>query len=108
MNDQNPNADRACFYCHRKGHVKEERRIRMADESRRKDKRFKQKEKKRMNALEGQGQGNSGTSNSSTSQGEVQATVESNARFGRDLPAPECFDAGLRCSGECCAASANR
>ena len=29
---QNPNADRECFYCHRKGHVKEECRIRMADE----------------------------------------------------------------------------
>ena len=29
---QNPNADRECFHCHRKGHVKEECRIRMADE----------------------------------------------------------------------------
>ena len=29
---QNPHADRECFYCHRKGHIKEECRIRMADE----------------------------------------------------------------------------
>ena len=80
---QNPTADRECFYCHRKGLVEEECRIRMADErdsknkdeKDKKDKRFRQKEKKRMNALEGRGQGNSGTSNSSTSQGEVQATV---------------------------------
>ena len=62
---QNPNADRECLYCHRKGHVKEECRIRMVDErdsknndekDKRKDKRFRQKEKKRMNALEGRGQ----------------------------------------------------
>ena len=59
---QNPNADRECFCCHRKGHIKEECRIRMADErdsknkdekDKGKDKRFWQKEKKRVNALEG-------------------------------------------------------
>ena len=81
---QNTNADRECFYCHRKGHIKEECRIRVADErdsknkdekDKRKDKRFRQKEKKRVNALEGRGQGNLGTRSSSTSQGEVQATV---------------------------------
>ena len=64
---QNPNADRECFYCHRKGHIKEECRIRVADErdsknkdekDRRKDKRFRQKEKKRRNAMEGREQGN--------------------------------------------------
>ena len=74
---QDPNADRECSYCHRKGHIKEESRNRMADErdsknkdekDKRKDKRFKQKEKKRVKA-------NQGTSSSSTSQGEVQATV---------------------------------
>ena len=68
----------------RKGHIKEECRIRMADErdsknkdekDKRKDKRFRQMEKKQVNALDGRGQGNQGTSSSSTSQGEVQATV---------------------------------
>ena len=78
-------ADRKCFYCHRKGHIKEECRIRMADEresknkdekDKRKDKRLKQKEKKRVNAMQCRGQGNQGTSSSSsTSLGEVQATV---------------------------------
>ena len=61
---QNPNADRECFCSHRKGHIKEECRICMADErdsknkdekEKRKDKRFRQKEKKRVNALEGRG-----------------------------------------------------
>ena len=45
------------------------------EKDKRKDKRFRQKGKKRVNALEGRGQGNQGTSSSSTSQGEVQATV---------------------------------
>ena len=81
---QNPHADRECCYCHRKGHIKEECRIRMADErdsknkdekDKRKDKRFWQKEKKRVHAMEGRGQGNQGTSSSSKSQEEVQATV---------------------------------
>ena len=81
---QNLHADRECFYCHRKGHIKEECRIRVADErdsknkdekDKRKDKRFRQKENKRVNLLEGRGQGNQGTSSSTPSQGEVQATV---------------------------------
>ena len=76
----NPHADRECFYCHRKGHIKEECRIRIADEKdskskdekdKGKDKRSKQKEKKRVNALEG----NQGTCSNNNSQGEVQATV---------------------------------
>ena len=76
----NPHADRECFYCHRKGHIKEECRIRIADEKdskskdekdKRKDKRSKQKEKRRVNALEG----NLGTCSNNNSQGEVQATV---------------------------------
>ena len=79
---QNPNADRECFYCHGKGHIKGECRIRIDErdsknkdkKDKRMDKRLKQKEKKRVNAMEGRGQGNQGTS-SSTSQGEVQATV---------------------------------
>ena len=29
---ENPHADRECFYCHRKDHIKEECRIRMTDE----------------------------------------------------------------------------
>ena len=45
------------------------------EKDKRKDKQFRQKGKKRVNALEGRGQGNQGTSSSSTSQGEVQATV---------------------------------
>ena len=76
----NPHPDRECFYCHRKGHIKEECRFRIADEKdskskdekdKRKDKRSKQKEKKRVNALEG----NQGTCSNNNSQGEVQATV---------------------------------
>ena len=51
---QNSIVDRGCFYCHRKGHIKKECRIRMADErdsknkdekDKRKDKRFRQKER---------------------------------------------------------------
>ena len=58
----NPHGDRECFYCHRKGHIKEECRIRITDEKdskskdekdKRKDKRSKRREKKRVNALEG-------------------------------------------------------
>ena len=81
---QNPHADRECFYCHRKGYIKEECRIRIADErdskskdekDKRKNKRFRQKEKKRVNAMEGRGQGNQGTSSSSSSSQREEATV---------------------------------
>ena len=128
---QNPNADRECFYCHRKGHVKEECRIRMADErdsknkdekDKRKDKRFRQKEKKRMNALEGRGQGipgkeqqqhqsRRGSGHSRRVASTHDLCTQSNARFDDQFQysertdatctASECFDAGLRCSGEC-------
>ena len=55
------------LYCHRKGHIKEVCRIRIADErdskskdekDKRKDKRFRQNEKERVNAMEGRGHGN--------------------------------------------------
>ena len=78
----NPHADRECFYCHRKGHIKEECRFRIADEKdsksrdekdKRKDKRSKQRDKKRVNALEG----NQGMCGNNNSQGQVQATVGS-------------------------------
>ena len=87
----------------------------------------RERQEKRVNAMEGRGQENQGTSSSSTSQGEFQATVGAlqarmifalRAMHGSKInsskvadatcPALECFGAGLRCSGECCTASANR
>ena len=53
---QNSNADRECFYCHQKGHVKKDCRFRIADvteaksrdeRDKKKEKRFRQKEKKK-------------------------------------------------------------
>ena len=45
---QNPQADRECFYCHRQGHIKEDCRIRMADErdSKNKDEKDKRKDER--------------------------------------------------------------
>ena len=77
----NPHADKECFYCKKKGHVKEDCRIRIADEKakqqsgkdKKKEKRERQKDKKRVAAMNTdsnqQGQNSSSSTNPTTTAG---------------------------------------